>query len=321
MLLIYRPPLRCLRSPFFRVAARPRRCIVRGGGASLLRRFTSGITGRLVCRASNGRVRLVQAALSGERRPCCARRWEGAIRRMNRLAIVDDDKQAALTLKDLVLEYPQEVAPKIEVFLSAQEFEEALDAGASFNIVFMDICLDENGEASGIDVVKSRYQSDIGTQIIYVTSFIEHCTDVYQTNHAYFLVKPVKREKLFEALDKACANLDQLSREALPVKQAGRLIFVPLHKIAYIESDLRKIKIKTPDGTLEMYGKLSEIMKQLPDRFIQCHRSFLVNLDYVQALQKKELLLSTGEEIPISQHRYQATRDCLVKNIHEGSLS
>ncbi len=243
---------------------------------------------------------------------------------MNRLAIVDDDEQAALALKDLVLEYPHAVVPKIQVFLSAQEFEEALDAGASFNIVFMDICLEEDGEdgeVSGIDVVKSRYKSDIGTQIIYVTSFIEYCTDVYQTNHTYFLTKPIKREKLFEALDKALANLDQLSREALPIKQAGRLIFVPLHKITYIESDLRKIKVKTADDIFEAYGKLTEVMKQLPDRFFQCHRSFLVNLDYVQELQKRDLLLSTGEKVPVSQHRYQATKDCLVKSIHERSLS
>lgn len=68
----------------------------------------------------------------------------------------------------------------------------------------MDICL---GEESGIELVKRLAPETAGVQVIYVTGYVEYCTKVYETEHISFLLKPVDRVELLQAVTRAKERL------------------------------------------------------------------------------------------------------------------
>ena len=64
-------------------------------------------------------------------------------------------------------------------------------------------------------------------------------------------------------------------------------------------------------GSFETYGKLADYERRLPERFVRCHKSFLVNMDYVVACRSNELVLSTGQTVPVSQSRRKSTQEAV----------
>lgn len=76
----------------------------------------------------------------------------------------------------------------------------------------------------------------------------------------------------------------------------------------------------TDHGTCESYARLSELEGQLNDRFFQCHKSFVVNMDRVTAFASTCFTLSTGERIPVSTRRRAEARLRFLRSLKEGSL-
>ena len=119
--------------------------------------------------------------------------------------------------------------------------------------------------------------------MIYVTGFIEYCTSVYRTEHVYFLAKPVAQDDLDDALDRAFERLAARASKPLSIRFGGKVVLVAPERISYIESDRRKVHIHVGAEDIETYASLSDIAAELPASFIQCHKSFLVNMDCIRS--------------------------------------
>lgn len=78
-------------------------------------------------------------------------------------------------------------------------------------------------------------------------------------------------------------------------------------EILYIESDGRKISVKTCEGTYCAYGKLSETEKFLDFRFYKCHSRCIINLEKVVKMKEQEIVFEGGEQIYISRHKFTDT--------------
>ena len=86
-------------------------------------------------------------------------------------------------------------------------------------------------------------------------------------------------------------------------------------QIVFVESDRRKVRVHTTRSVLESYSSLSDIAAVLPSNFVQCHKSFLINLSYVAELGKTDIVTTTGETVPVSQRRHKATVEALASNM------
>lgn len=80
-----------------------------------------------------------------------------------------------------------------------------------------------------------------------------------------------------------------------------------------IESMGRKVEIHCQEKVYEQYASLSYIAKNLTDGFIQCHKSFYVNMEYIHHIEPSGLVLDDGTEIPISQTRRKPTREAVSR--------
>lgn len=226
------------------------------------------------------------------------------------LAIVDDRVSQVDGLAGLVCDAASEASVRLDLltFTDAAAFREWMRGGGRPDIVLLDILLDGKvGE--GIRLGEEVNRAVPSAQIIYVTGYVEYCTKVYETDHVYFLTKPIDAEELRRALHKAAAAISSRTRSHLEVKFRGRSALLDTSRILFIESDGRKACIHCQDGEYVTYAKLSDLAGLLPASFVQCHKSFLVNLDYVARAEQGKFLLKNDDEVPVSRRCSKDVRD------------
>ena len=176
----------------------------------------------------------------------------------------------------------------------AQSLRNAV-AHAMPDIAVMDILID--GE-NGIALTQELFPAGCGTAVIFVTGYVEYCTEVYEAEHVYFLSKPVQEAQLKRALEKA----DTLTKSAsfmIRVRSAHRK--VALDKLISIESFYRKLRFLTTDETFECYGSFSSLPEEVLVQMIRCHKSFLVNPTHILAIDGHVFLMDNEQRVPISR--------------------
>lgn len=227
------------------------------------------------------------------------------------IAVVDDDVDQARLAADLVASSSQARLFSEPIFLSPSAFPEVIKKFGHLDVVLMDI---EFGEdvPNGIELVRQLFPTGCGTQVIYVTGHIEYCTRVYSTEHVWFLVKPLSQADLDQALKQTVSNLKASTTRPISVSVRGTTTLVQPRQISYVESKRRKLFIHAGDQVLETYGVLEQLAQELPGSFVQCHKSFLVNLSFVESYSADGLVLRGGEIVPVSQKRRPAVRRAVL---------
>lgn len=222
---------------------------------------------------------------------------------MWRMILCEDNREHGLLLEELVR---RESGAPVEITLcpSVAALERELERHGWPDILLMDIRL---GEADGIETVKRLAPENSGTQVIYVTGYVEYCTKVYETEHVSFLTKPVQVRELHQALERAQERLNRFRREGIAVKEREGVYFLPFSGIRYLESVGRKLRVVCDDRTYTCYASLRDMTARLDGRFYQCHKSFVVNVDRLTACERDLFRLRSGESVPISaRHRAEA---------------
>ncbi|WP_080800214.1 LytR/AlgR family response regulator transcription factor [Arabiibacter massiliensis] len=232
---------------------------------------------------------------------------------MYRLLIVEDNPDHREVLQKLAESHPCASELRVDYVADAASLE-ARSADDPIDILLIDIDLGPH-EPNGIEVVQSLFPAGSGTQVVYVTGHLEFCTRVYRTEHVYFLAKPVSKDDFDDAIDKALAKLNELRALTLAIRSGGMVKLVRPHAIDFVESDRRKVRIHLGGEVLETYSTLGDLVEQLPGSFVQCHKSFLVNMDRVVESRKDCFVLRSGEIVPISQKRRKATREAFFRHL------
>lgn len=231
------------------------------------------------------------------------------------LVIVDDSRKSAEATAAAVSRFPGAAGLfRVRLLGGLDELRAIVSEGASIDIAIMDVVFE--GEQGGINAVRWLADRGYDSQIIYATGYIEYCTSVYETDHAYFLTKPLSQADLDRALSKALGNLAKRVRGgALVLKSGGRVVSVPHASIRFVESIRRKVRVHTADSAVESYSSLADIEEALPPSFVRCHKSFIVNLDQVAEIDKDDVVLRSGERVPVSQRHRRHLRDRLVAHL------
>ena len=124
------------------------------------------------------------------------------------------------------------------------------------------------------------------------------------------LIIKVKESRI--ALDKAMAKLSERASRTIAVRSNGRIISLSTAHIHYVESDRRLARLHTAHGTVETYMPLSQILPQLGMAFVQCHKSFLVNMAQVAQMDSDWMHLKNGSRTPVSQAYRKRTREAYM---------
>lgn len=167
------------------------------------------------------------------------------------------------------------------------------------DILIMDINLKDG---NGIETVKHLQKLHPRLKVIYLTGIINYATAIFETNPAYFLVKPINENNLSDAITKVSKEIEFDKSDSIVVKTNGSEIILYRREIMYVESQGRKLVLYMANGKKsEIYEKMDVIQEQLGASFIRSHKSFLINMKYITERTNKEFYLSDGKVLPISK--------------------
>lgn len=180
--------------------------------------------------------------------------------------------------------------------------QEAMKDKEPYDIVIMDIDLPDG---NGIKFSKQINVFSPHTIIIYMTSYEDYVSDVYDTEHIYFILK----KNYQKYLSLANEALNKQRRASLKIFWNKEEYNILQKDIFYMERQLRTTMIMTPTQTYSTSEKLADLLEHLEDSFALCHRSYIINLKMVQEITKDSALLVDGTSIPISRRYYSSLKD------------
>ncbi len=220
---------------------------------------------------------------------------------MLRIGLCDDDPAELAALNRLVEEYcaGRRVECEFARFASGEELLLSIRKGALFDILFLDVFM---GAADGVSVARKIRESDARCCIIFATNSRDHAIDGYGVHALHYLLKPVTADLVRAAMEAALVALSRREDRWVQVEKRQGCYHILLGDIIFAESNARVVTVHTRlYGDLDFYGRLDDFECRCgDDRFLRCHKSFLVNLDHVHAIVNDCVVLDTGKEIRIS---------------------
>lgn len=215
-----------------------------------------------------------------------------------RVLIVDDERLAREKLRTLLAS-----ERAVEVILDCQNGAQAISAARKHkpDLMFLDVRMPQ---LDGFQVLQALAADQI-PQVIFTTAFQDYAIRAFDSNAVDYLLKPFDQERLHRALERvragllrshdgALANrmLQLLSRtgeapeERLLVKAEGRLVFLNLEDIDWIEAAANYVRVNSGSCSYLIRDNIGRLATKLdPNRFARIHRSTIINVHKLRELQ------------------------------------
>ncbi len=231
-----------------------------------------------------------------------------------RIAICDDEYAAQETILSLVQCYMDKYLKgegEVQVFTSGEALIEAEENGERFDVLLMDILMPGQ---DGIAVGKVLRALGEGGAIIYLSSSRDFAIESYDVRAFYYLLKPVKAEKLFEVLDKVNNEMRQRAMDVFFVQTTEGTRRVLLDKILYVERDVRCMRYVCTDEvitsrTLRVPFREAVASLLQDTRFQLCGASFLLNLEHIAGVDGQNVLFDNGYSVIVPRAAVTELKD------------
>lgn len=228
---------------------------------------------------------------------------------MLRALIVDDEPSGRERLHDLLLKQGD-----IEIAAECANVASALAAlrDAAPDAVFLDIQMPNADGFRLIDEVGERAMPPL----VFVTAHEEHALRAFDVAAVDYLLKPFDEDRFLAALarvrgelsDRANRGGSRRTSERLPVRSVGRVSFLKVAEIEWVDAAHNYVRIHTTDGkTHVLRDQISKIEARLdPERFVRIHRSTIINVDAVRELKLESygnhlVILNSGQRLTVGR--------------------
>ena len=205
---------------------------------------------------------------------------------------VEDARQLARALGSCHILH--DVDYQVESFRTARQLLLNYEA-AHCDILFLDILI---GDGDGISVARKIRDLNADVPIVFVTSSRDYAIDSYDVNAVHYLMKPVTPQAVDEAL-KRCQRVIHDKHRTIKVMSGRMTERVLARDVMYAETFGHRVTLHLRGRDLDTTTPLAKIAEEGGDPFLRCHRSFVVNMDYVTAVHGKSFMMADGSEVPI----------------------
>lgn len=243
---------------------------------------------------------------------------------MIRVAFCDDDLTILNQLSVLMDQYRVLHNQKMEytVYNSPLELLAAMERGVRYDILLLDVLMP--GE-NGIEAAKEIRALDRTIKIIFLTSSAEFAVQSYAVGAYFYQLKPIWEDSFIRLMDSVLAECSKEVADSLILKCTNGITRVSLAQLEYCEVIGRALLLHLSSGkVLESSGRLDDLSKQLLPRggFLRPHRSYLVNMDYIQNISYRSMTLSCLTEIPIPRGKYAELKNAFLEHaFHERQVT
>lgn len=226
---------------------------------------------------------------------------------MFRIAICDDEAYFLQYEKRLIVNYMERYGYdyQIDSYHSGRELLELKDGIKEYQIVFLDIYMDE---IDGMETARQIRRFSGMTYLVFVTAFVTYAVDGYKVNASRFLLKDQGNLKLAmqECLDAIIREIEHSEWKHCFEFIEGS-IEARLENIIYVESRLHKLFFYVQGTKLSkytMYEKLDSMEVLLGNDFCRIHKSYLVNLKFISGMKRYQMELYDGTLLNIAKGKY-----------------
>lgn len=232
-----------------------------------------------------------------------------------RIAICDDTLLDLKNLENMIISYANEynMSVKIDTYSDPLILLNRLsfDGAYEYNIIFLDIIMQKNG----IDVAAELRKSNEIVPIIFTTSSKEYAIDAFKVHANDYLLKPISKNDLYSVLDRFTNKIKE-KRQTISIKCDDlSLKIINVAEISYVEYLDRRISYHLIDDTVitttSIRKKFLESINFEFEKFnfINCHHSFIVNMNQIKGIDDYSFEMKNGEKIPISKKILKTIRD------------
>ena len=229
------------------------------------------------------------------------------------IAICDDNQMELENLTQLLRAYTN----TRDTALSIHPFSSGFDLlhnfkGGEYDLILLDILMPG---INGIQIANEIRQWDKNVQLVFLTSSSEFAVESYSVNACSYLLKPATAKTIYPLLDTIKNSIIHSKNDYLLIKDKKAITRIRFAQLEYVEVMNKTVFFHMVDGSIrETFSSLSEFEDILLSRnnFYKVHRSYIVNLQYIQNLSHKGAITYTGHTIPVSRIIYAQIKEAYM---------
>lgn len=242
-----------------------------------------------------------------------------------RILIVDDEALARLRLRTLIEDLP---GLQAQITAEAADADEALLAlrDQAADVVLLDIGMPGRDGLRLATALKALPQPPA---VVFVTAHAEHALRAFELEALDYLTKPVRRDRLHDALQRVQQRLSLrlgapgTVREAeavIVVSDRGRVLRLPVSEVLYLKAEQKYVTLRTAQHSHVLDDALADLELRLGDRFVRIHRNALVAVKAIRALELRGAeaegwavrVAPLDEWLAVSRRQVAAVREALA---------
>jgi len=239
-----------------------------------------------------------------------------------RVLVVDDEAPARARLRDLLGDVREEQPNRIIGFAANGEEALRLVEAELPDVVLADIRMPG---MDGVELARSLHEMHPSVVVIFTTAYDEYAVQAFDLAVADYLVKPVRTNRLLEALGKArklssAVPEDSVGDKPLSVTERGRILLVPIESVLFLRAEQKYVTAQTAEREYLLDDSLVHLEQAYPDRFLRIHRNCLVARAAITGVEREHtdgegrwliMLRDHAEPLPISRRQWPSVKESL----------
>lgn len=232
------------------------------------------------------------------------------------IAVCEDEPYFLENINGLLKQYLEDkkIETSVKNFVNGEEF---LISGQNTDIVLMDI---ELPGLNGMNVIERLRNNGNHAQVIFITAYQEYVFQAFDVEAIHYILKPINPIKFFAAIDKAMERIIHRCDNALIISTGNVSIKILTRNIRFCEVFNHEVVIHTITQTYSYSGTLNSLEAELDDSFFfRCHRSYIVNMNYVTGRESDIAYIEGGDKVLISRRKQLKFGEKLLAVCRESS--
>jgi two-component system response regulator AlgR len=150
----------------------------------------------------------------------------------------------------------------------------------------------------GLEAAMHLISMEVPPSVIFTTAYDQHALDAFEVNAVDYLLKPIRKDRLANALTKARkltqkqareihqARAEPQARTHISVHLRGNIRLVPVQDVLYFTADSKYVVVRTAGEEHLIEDSLVNLEKEFGERFLRIHRNALVATGYIKGIEK-----------------------------------
>jgi len=224
-----------------------------------------------------------------------------------KIVICEDEYKYTDQLIEYIKEWSEIKNIPVEIFthIAAEKFLYNWEGNEDYDLLFLDIKM---GSMTGMELARIIRRTNKDIPIVFTTNMKEYAIQGYSVDAMQYLLKPVRKVDCFACLNRVYQSY-RIKKYFL-FNDLEKTFRIPHEDIIYIEKFRHNADMITAKDKYTFRKTMAQLLEELnDDLFIQCHKSYILNIIHMESLSNNFAVMSNDSEVPISKN--------ILKEVHE----